>query len=97
MHCFLGNIFVSFLVAPSSLRPSLALTRSDDITKYDAPCDYFFVANSHSQLPPILSSTLTDTISIRPALEDRCKTASVGYRIPAILMRISGAYTRSTT
>ncbi|KAJ7448236.1 hypothetical protein B0H11DRAFT_2289872 [Mycena galericulata] len=85
MHCFLGNIFVSSLVAPSS--PSLALTRSDDITKYDAPCD-FFVANSYSQLPPILSSTLTDTISIRPTLEDGCKTAS-RCRIPAILMRIS--------
>ncbi|KAJ7508933.1 hypothetical protein B0H11DRAFT_2432254, partial [Mycena galericulata] len=39
-----------------------------------------------SLLPPILSSTLT---SIRPALEDRCKTASVGCRIPTILMRIS--------
>ncbi|KAJ7498285.1 hypothetical protein B0H11DRAFT_2189633 [Mycena galericulata] len=42
-----------------------------------------------SLLPPILSSTLTDTILIRPAPEDRCKTASVGCRIPAILMRIS--------
>ncbi|KAJ7466665.1 hypothetical protein B0H11DRAFT_2048455, partial [Mycena galericulata] len=82
-HCFLGNIFVSSLVAPSTTPLVINI----------------FVANSHShsQLPPILSSTLTDIISIRPALEDRCQTASVGCQIPAILMRISGAYTRSTT